>query len=293
MKVILLAALLVAALCGGSQYSRRVNLQRGVRNSVSFACANEDSQGSWNVVVQPYKYTCTGFPSWCNWDGKTLSGTVPAGWKGNFRVDVDYDGPTRGRKSYYFSCDDNSDDSNWGWSRWWNKGPGSYVVACPEIPHTVRPPTDPIPPPVSPGNGNGHGNWNGNGNDNGHGNGDSNGHGNGGNGNWNGNGNENGNGNGDNSGNGKGNSNGNGNGGSGHGSGSNWSCGKSNWRGSGVIVSVGSDSCTLDNGRVIRFANCSSRRYKQGRKNFAVSDKINFDCWDDGKIIWVNSAVCV
>mgnify|MGYP000859546426 CR=1 FL=1 len=262
MKAILFAVLLASVLAGGHQTGRRIDLVRGVKNTISFACGVQDAKGDWSTSKDNYRYTPVGFPNWCTFNNGILYATVPSGWKGHTQVRVDYTGPTVGSYYYTLACDDNTEDPSWSVARWWNRGRGDYLVGCPLIEYKtvgggsikVETPSITVPgvnvkvdipkvniPAISIGGGHGLGLGNGIGLNLG-----------------------------------------------------SFSCDKKpNWSGSAVIVTVGTDYCTLDNGRTIRFANCSTRRYRSGRNNFAVSDKINFDCYDDGKIVWVKSAICI
>jgi hypothetical protein len=277
MKVVLIALLIALAISGGANHGNSVSLQRGVKNSLNFACGNQDNSGNWNVNYNDqYTYSCTGQPSWLSWSGSSLSGWVPASWKGSFQIEVSYQGQTSGSNRYTVSCDDNSNNN--GGDIWWWSGavPATWTIACPTItwgstpaittptvtipqitiPQIVIPgisiPSVPIVTGINPGAvtiptwSSRYGNWNNNGDS-------------------------------------SGNSNTNGNG---------YNCNNVNWSGSGVVTASGSDYCTLDNGKTIQFTSCSSRNYRSGRKNFSVSDKVNFECWNDGTTIWAKTVSC-
>ena len=72
-----------------------------------------------------------------------------------------------------------------------------------------------------------------------------------------------------------------------------YNCGSVNWSGSGIIISVGDNYCTLDNNRKVYFTNCSSRRHCSPWKTFRVKDRISYECYDDGKTIWAKRFDCV
>jgi hypothetical protein len=72
----------------------------------------------------------------------------------------------------------------------------------------------------------------------------------------------------------------------------NYNCGSVNWSGSAIITVVGDNYYTLDNGRSVYFANCSSRRYCFNGRGFKVKERVNYECYDDGKTIWAKRFDC-
>lgn len=311
MKALIVAILLTVALAGGSYYhGRQLTLTRGNWHSFNFACGNEDSYGKWNINWNDhYNYRASGYPSWLSWSGSRLSGNVPRDWSGQFWLDLSWTGRSSGSNRYWFSSDDyKTSSSNWGDVWWWNgDSSNDWTVAAPAYRWTTTTITttpvvvsEPVvvPQPIvvsrpvvvsgpavisAPAavstvsysdDSHSSGGW-GDGESHGEGHGRGNGWGKG----W-----EKG------KGNGRGNGKGRGGNGWGWGSGS-YSCGTVNWRGSGRVTGVGSGYCAID-GKRVRFADCSSRRYRKGRSSFAVSDLVDYEGWDDGTTIWAKRIDC-
>mgnify|MGYP007037081466 FL=1 len=65
-----------------------------------------------------------------------------------------------------------------------------------------------------------------------------------------------------------------------------------NFRGNGLITFVGGDNCVID-GKTVRFANCTNKRYRKGRRNFFVNDRANFECYFDGTTYWAKTIDCL
>lgn len=251
MKAIVLALLVAAVLAGGAYSGRSYSVRRGSSCSFNFGCGVRNN-GGWERNFDRYTYTCSGYPNWLNWDGNRLWGDVPRGWSGKFAVKVAYHGNTHGEHTYWIHSDDVADYDGGFDFPWWFEG-ANTVIGCP-----IVIPEQTIPEKKIPG--------------------------------vhikvdtpdiripkieipkiqvnlprvnvptvhttieWNPLG---------------------------------YDCGHTNWVGTAIITEVGDNYCTLDNGRTVYFANCSNRRYRGGWKSFAVKDKIDYECYDDGKRTW-------